>query len=45
MIVRSAGDSTAEIGARITVSTGTDHLHLFDENGQAFARRSKADAA
>ena len=33
------------LGAKIAVSTGADHLHLFDADGLAFARRSKADAA
>ncbi len=45
LIARSPGDSAAQIGAKVTVSTGADHLHLFDANGQAFARHSKADAA
>jgi multiple sugar transport system ATP-binding protein len=45
LIARSPGDSAAQIGAKIAVSTGADHLHLFDANGQAFSRHSKADAA
>jgi multiple sugar transport system ATP-binding protein len=45
LIARSPGDSQAQIGAKVTVSTGADHLHLFDTEGQAFPRHSKADAA
>jgi multiple sugar transport system ATP-binding protein len=45
LIARSPGDSAAQIGAKIAVSTSADHLHLFDADGQAFSRHSKADAA
>jgi multiple sugar transport system ATP-binding protein len=45
LIARSPGDSQARVGAKVTVSTGADHLHLFDTNRQAFPRHSKADAA
>jgi hypothetical protein len=45
LIARSPGDSRAEIGARIAISTDVEHLHLFDAAGLAFSRRSKADAA
>jgi multiple sugar transport system ATP-binding protein len=45
LTARSPGDSRAEVGSRVSVSTDIDHLHLFDAEGQAFARHSKADAA
>jgi multiple sugar transport system ATP-binding protein len=45
LTARSPGDSRAEVGARISVSTDVDHLHLFDAEGKAFPRHSKADAA
>jgi multiple sugar transport system ATP-binding protein len=45
LTARSPGDSRAEIGSRISVSTDVAHLHLFDAEGKAFARHSKADAA
>jgi len=45
LTARSPGDSEAQVGAPITVSTAIDHLHLFDPDGLAFSRRSKADAA
>ncbi|MDQ7247545.1 ABC transporter ATP-binding protein [Dongia sedimenti] len=45
LTARSPGDSRAEIGAKAAVSTDIAHLHLFDAQGQAFARHSKADAA
>jgi ABC-type sugar transport system ATPase subunit len=45
LTARSPGDSRAEVGSRIPVSTDVDHLHLFDAEGQAFPRHSKADAA
>ena len=45
LTARSEGDSTAMVGDKITISTGIDHLHLFDPAGQAFPRLSKADAA
>ncbi|HVO02555.1 MAG TPA: ATP-binding cassette domain-containing protein, partial [Candidatus Cybelea sp.] len=45
LIVRSAGDSKAQLGSKIQVSTGVDHLHLFNAEGLSFSRRSKADAA
>jgi multiple sugar transport system ATP-binding protein len=45
LTARSPGDSQAEIGSKISVSTDVDHLHLFDPEGQAFPRQSKADAA
>jgi ABC-type sugar transport system ATPase subunit len=45
LTARSPGDSRAEVGARVSVSTDVDHLHLFDAEGQAFPRHSKADAA
>jgi multiple sugar transport system ATP-binding protein len=45
LIARAPGDSQAQVGAKITISTSADHLHLFDASGQAFARHSKADAA
>jgi hypothetical protein len=45
LIARSPGDTQAKIGSKITVSTGADHMHLFDTSGQAFPRHSKADAA
>jgi multiple sugar transport system ATP-binding protein len=44
LIARSPGDSHAKIGSKIPVSTGADHLHLFDPAGTAFARHSKSDA-
>ena len=45
LIARSPGDSQAQIGAKITISTDAGHLHLFDADGNAFARHSRADAA
>jgi ABC-type sugar transport system ATPase subunit len=45
LTARSPGDSRAEIGARLPVSTDVAHLHLFDAEGKAFPRHSKADAA
>src|SRR3954468_607536 len=45
LTARSPGDSRAEVGSKISVSTNIDHLHLFDAEGQAFPRHSKADAA
>jgi ABC-type sugar transport system ATPase subunit len=45
LTARSPGDSRAEVGSRVSVSTDVDHLHLFDAEGQAFSRHSKADAA
>ncbi|HYD04188.1 MAG TPA: TOBE domain-containing protein, partial [Reyranella sp.] len=45
LTARSPGDSRAEVGARISVSTDVEHLHLFDAEGKAFPRHSKADAA
>jgi hypothetical protein len=45
LTARSPGDSRAEIGTRISVSTDVAHLHLFDAEGKAFPRHSKADAA
>jgi multiple sugar transport system ATP-binding protein len=45
LTARSEGDSRAQVGEKITVSTDVDHLHLFDPAGRAFSRRSKADAA
>jgi ABC-type sugar transport system ATPase subunit len=45
LIARAPGDSQAQVGAKIAISTSADHLHLFDAAGQAFARHSKADAA
>jgi multiple sugar transport system ATP-binding protein len=44
LIVRSEGSSEAQLGAKISVSTGADHMHLFDAKGVSFSRRSKADA-
>jgi multiple sugar transport system ATP-binding protein len=45
LTARSPGDSRAEVGARISVSTEVEHLHLFDAEGQAFPRHGKAHAA
>jgi multiple sugar transport system ATP-binding protein len=45
LTARSPGDSRAEVGSRVSVSTDVDHLHLFDAEGKAFPRHSKADAA
>ncbi len=45
LIARSPGDSQAKVGAKITISTGVEHLHLFHTDGAAFPRHSKADAA
>ncbi len=45
LTARSPGDSQAEIGSKVAVSTDIDHLHLFDAEGKAFARHSKSDAA
>ncbi|HVO04260.1 MAG TPA: sn-glycerol-3-phosphate ABC transporter ATP-binding protein UgpC [Candidatus Cybelea sp.] len=45
LTARSPGDSQARIGTKISISTGVDHLHLFDAAGIAFPRVSKADAA
>jgi ABC-type sugar transport system ATPase subunit len=45
LTARSPGDSVAEVGSKVAVSTDVDHLHLFDAEGKAFARHSKADAA
>jgi multiple sugar transport system ATP-binding protein len=45
LTARSPGDSQAQVGSKISVSTDIGHLHLFDAEGKAFARHSKADAA
>jgi multiple sugar transport system ATP-binding protein len=45
LTARSPGDSRAEVGSKVAVSTDIDHLHLFDAEGKAFPRHSKADAA
>src|SRR3569623_750781 len=45
LTARSPGDSLAEIGTRVPGSTDVAHLHLFDDEGKAFPRHSKADAA
>ena len=45
LTARSPGDSRAEVGSKISVSTDVEHLHLFDPEGKAFSRHSKADAA
>src|SRR3954454_298994 len=42
LTARSPGDSPAEIGSQAIVSTDVGHLHLFDADGNAFPRQSRA---